>query len=214
MRGSFFVLAMLANVESYSEEKMNVDAGAGVPAREDSAESGLHHKTRVVGDARARSNDAQRKHRAWRQRSGQPSGAENTSAAVGSRHSKRSVVIPGFLEASRPKHGRHIGVHAAAVALVCRFQTPFETKAWIDLVTPRNFRGGSKAAIGLIVCQDVETEIDALAHAPAPPRKPVRATAVIARRRHQFAVRPDSESQLCVSSRCGSRTAKGGERRR
>jgi hypothetical protein len=66
---------------------------------------------------------------------------------------------------------------AAAVALVCRSQTSFETKARVDLVTHRDFRGGSKAAIRLIVCQEVETEIDAVAHPAAPPRKPVRATA-------------------------------------
>jgi hypothetical protein len=89
---------------------------------------------------------------------------------MGSRKAKRSIVIPGSVGISRPNGCSQVGIDAAPVALVCRSQASFEAKALGDLVTNRDLRGSSKAAIRLIIGQDIETEINAIAQAAAPPR--------------------------------------------
>ena len=133
---------------------------------------------------------------------------------MGTCEAERSVVIPGFVEVSGADDGGQIGTDAAPIALICRSQASFEAKVLVDLVTHRELRGSSKTAIRLIVCQEVETKIYSIAQATAPPCKPVCAPSVIAGRRHQFGVQPDSKSQFGMPRRNGSWTAKGGKRRR
>ena len=102
---------------------------------------------------------------------------------MGARQAKRSIVIPGSVGVPRADGSSQVGIDAAPVTFICRSQASFEAKALVDLVTHRDLRGCAKAAIRLIVCQDVETDIDAIAQATAPPHKPVRATSVITWRR-------------------------------